>query len=1358
LAERLQSSTGGAALPALTRAGGDGPQPLSFAQQRMWFLDQLQPGQSLYNMPSALRLTGALEVPALQRAFDELVRRHESLRTTFHAEGGEPFQLIHPATGQQVEHVDLSHVPDAASRQAEVVRLATEDTLRSFDLATGPLLRVTLVKLAPDDHALLLCMHHIISDGWSTGVLVREVAALYETFRRGLPSPLPELPMRYTDYALWQRGWMSGEALRAQLGWWKEQLGGAPHTLEVPGDKPRPASLSHRGALAPIHLPPALSQALEALAQREGVTPFMLLLAAFQTLLHRYSGQDDVLVGSPIAGRRHAQTEGLIGFFVNTLVLRARFTPGLTFRELLAQVKDMTLGAYEHQDVPFERLVEELQPARDLSRTPLFQALFVLQNTPEEELSLPELTLRGVHVETTTSRFELEFSLTRAPDGYRGGLVFNTDLFEPSTAARMVDHLHLLLEGVLARPEAPLSASSLLGGTERKRMLVEWNATATDYPHSTTLQGLFEQQAALRPDAIALEFGEQRLTYAQLDARANQLANLLLKYGVGPEVLVAVSLDRSAELIVSLLAILKAGGAYVPLDASYPSQRLAHMLEDAPARLLITSRALRASLPVAENLTCIYVEELPLDMLPRTRPVSGATSRNLAYVVFTSGSTGRPKGVAIDHRGVMRLLHGARYAHLGPEETFVHVAPISFDASTLEIWGPLLFGGRLVVFPPQSPSDLELLSGVLQRHGVTTLFLTSGLFSQVVDLKPESLRGLRQILTGGDVVSASHVRKVVETLGIPVTACYGPTESTVIASTWEMTDVARVGTSIPIGTPIANTQVYVLDAHLQPVPPGIPGELFIGGDGLARGYLSRPDLTAERFIPDPFSLTPGERLYRSGDKARWRADGVLEFLGRIDNQVKVRGYRIELAEVEAALLTHPGVREAVAVVRQDTPGDKRLVAYVIGDMEVLDSNTLRAWVQQRLPEYMMPSAIVILGTLPLTPNGKLDRKALPAPDLSGLQKSRYVAPRNSTEEALTSLFSKVLGTGRVGVEDSFFELGGHSLLATQLVSRIRATFGVELPLRAIFESPTVAGLAERLQSATSDTRMPALTRNRPTGPIPLSFAQQRLWFLDQLQPGSALYNIPMALSLSGTVEQSALQRAFDALVRRHEALRTTFHVEGGEPRQVIHPAAERQLPLVDLSGLPSEQRQAEVLRLATEDAQRPFDLAAGPLMRVSLVKVSPTEHVLLLNMHHVISDGWSMSVLVREVATLYAAFRLGQSAPLPELPVQYADYSVWQRDWLRGETLRAQLGWWKQSLAGAPHALDVPTDKPRPATLTHQGASIRVHLPGELSHALETLAQREGATPFMLLLAAWQTLLHRYSGQEDVLVGSPIAG
>ncbi|RYZ40223.1 MAG: amino acid adenylation domain-containing protein [Myxococcaceae bacterium] len=1356
LAARLGHAVPTAHAAPLTRADRTSAPPLSFAQQRLWFIDQLDPGSSLYNVPMALKLVGALDVRALRGSIDALMARHEALRTTFRMEDGAPVQVIHAQLQVPFETVDLTDVPDAESRQAQAQRLRRQEARRPFNLGEGPLMRALLLKLGEQEHQLVLHLHHIVSDGWSLGVLIREVTTFYESLRLGRTPALPELPVQYADFAVWQRDWLQGKTLETQLSWWKDSLEGAPGVLELRTDRPRPNVLTPEGVTARVRIPRALSEQVEALAKQEGATPYMLLLAAFQTLLHRYSGQDDVLVGSPIANRRHAETEGLIGFFVNTLVLRARFGGVHTFRELLAQVRTTTLGAQEHQDVPFEKLVEELQPARDLGRTPFFQALFVLQNAPLPELTLPGLSLQPLETGTGSARFDLELSLLRTPEGFEGGLHYPSALFEPDTVARMARHLEALVEAMVASPGAPLKRFSLLNEVERKQVLVDWNATGGDYPREACIQDLFMAQAARTPDAVALEFGDTRLTYAQLDMRSNQWAHLLREHGVGPDVLVAVCLDRSVELIVSLLAILKAGGAYLPLDATYPAPRLTAMLEDAPPKLLLTTREVRAKLAVDDALPCLFVEEARLEQRPPSPVHAGTHSRHLAYVDFTSGSTGRPKGVATEHRGVLRLLHHASYVELGPKTAFLLISPISFDASTLEVWGPLLFGGRLVVFPASSPSDLALLEKTIQRHGVTTLFLTAGLFSQVVDLKPEALWGVRQVLTGGDVVSAPHVRRVVQELGIPVTAGYGPTETTVFASTHRMTDASQVGASVPIGRPIAETQLYVLDVHGQPQPAGVPGELFIGGDGLARGYLSRPDLTAERFVPNPFSPTPGERLYRTGDVARWTPEDVLEFLGRMDAQVKVRGFRIELAEVEVALRAHPAVRDAVALVRQDTPGDKRLVAYVAG---VTDGPAVRAFVQQRLPEYMVPSAVVVLDALPLTANGKLDRKALPVPGAT-TPRTGFTAPSTPTQATLATLFAEVLGVERVGIMDNFFELGGHSLLATRLVARVRSSFGVELPLRALFEAPTVAALASRLESRPEPDgpQAPALIRAERPEVLPLSFAQQRLWFIDQLEPGSPLYNIPTALRLSGALDVSALQQAVDALVQRHESLRTTFETHEGDPRQRIHPAPSRTLRTVDLSALPEDAREAEAIRRASEDALRPFDLARGPLVRFTLLTLDARDHVLLLCLHHAIADGWSFGILIRELVALYEAFRQGQGSPLIPLPVQYADYALWQRSWLQGDVLDAEVTWWKQALSGAPMVLSLPTDKPRPAHRSSRGATLPVRLSPALSDAVEALAQREGATPFMVLLAALQTLLHRYTGQDDLLVGSSIAG
>ncbi|RKH54663.1 amino acid adenylation domain-containing protein, partial [Corallococcus llansteffanensis] len=1329
--------------------------PLSFAQQRLWLIDQLQPGSSTYNIPAVVRLEGPLHREALRQALSALVQRHEALRTCFPQRHGQPFQLIAPPSSLPLREVDLEGLGDATA--AEARRLVSHESTLGFDLAQGPLVRALLLRLAQEEHVLVLTLHHIVSDGWSMGVLVREVAALYEAFRQGLPSPLPALPVQYADYALWQRGWLHGDVLHAQLAYWRQQLTGAA-SLELPTDKPRPAVQSFRGASVPVLLPTALAERLRALGHQHSVTPFMLLLAVWQALLSRYSGQADVSVGSPIAGRQRSETEGLIGFFVNTLVLRSQVDASRDFLQLLRGVREVALGAFAHQDVPFERLVEELRPERDMSRSPLFQALFALQNAPAAGLQLRELALRPVENESPSTRFDLELTLSESPQGFSGGLRYNRDLFSASTAQRLASHFRAFAEALVAQPEAPLASVSFLSEDERRQLLVDWNDTATEYPRGTTLPEVFAQVVAHFPEKCAVESESLHLTYRQLDERANQLAWHLRRLGVSTDSRVALALERSVELVVALVAILKAGGAYVSLDPAYPRERLVAMLEDTGPRVLLTSRELLPKLPHA-GLTAVVLEDVALDAEALQAPPPAALSDSLAYVDFTSGSTGRPKGVGTTHAGVLRTVFGVDYAHFGPDETLLLMAPIAFDASTLELWGALLHGSKLAVYPPHAVSDAHTLETVLIRHGVTTLWLTAGLFTQVVDTHLPALRSVRQVLTGGDVIPPGPVRRVLEELRIPVTAGYGPTETTVFATSHRFTSAEQVGTTIPLGRPLGNTRVYVLDAAGQLVPVGVTGELFVGGDGLARGYIGQPSLTADRFIPNPFSATPGARLYRTGDLVRWGKEGVLEFLGRADAQVKVRGYRIELSEVEGALSSFPGVREAVAMAREDQPGDKRLVGYFAAP-ESLSLSELRTHLQQRLPEYMVPSSLVRLEALPLTANAKVDRKALPVPESAlAARHVDHVAPRTPTEELVASLFAQVLRVERVSVQEDFFLLGGHSLLATQLVSRLRSTFGVELPLRALFEASSVQALASRvdaaLQSGLRSEAPPLVPMPRPEE-LPLSFAQQRLWLIDQLQPGSSTYNIPAVVRLEGPLHREALRQALSALVQRHEALRTCFPQRHGQPFQLIAPPSSLPLREVDLEGL-GDATAAEARRLVSHESTLGFDLAQGPLVRALLLRLAQEEHVLVLTLHHIVSDGWSMGVLVREVAALYEAFRQGLPSPLPALPVQYADYALWQRGWLHGDVLHAQLAYWRQQLTGAA-SLELPTDKPRPAVQSFRGASVPVLLPTALAERLRALGHQHSVTPFMLLLAVWQALLSRYSGQADVSVGSPIAG
>ncbi|RKH18898.1 amino acid adenylation domain-containing protein [Corallococcus sp. CA047B] len=1348
--------------PALVPAPREGLLPLSFAQQRLWLLDRLDPDSPLYNVPAAVNLSGPLNAIALEQALQALVQRHEALRTIFPSIEGQPHQAIAPELAPRLKVVEL-HTPEEAAWQAEVQRLAKQEAETPFDLARGPLLRATLLKRSEQEHVLLLTLHHIVSDGWSLGVLVREVAALYEAASQGRASSLPALPIQYADYALWQRQWLSGEVLKAELSWWKQYLAGAPPALELPTDRPRPSVRSHRGSVLPVALPRELSSALAALSRREGSTLFMTLLAAFQVLLHRHSGQDDIVVGSPIAGRTRAETEGLIGFFVNTLVLRTDLSGEPSFRELLKRVREVTLGAYVHQDVPFEKLVEELAPARDLSRSPLFQVMFVLQNAPMPELSLGEAKLTPMPVAQTVAKFELTLFLEETADGLKGSLEYNTDLFDAGTVERLAGHYQTLLEGIVAEPEQSVSRLPLLTEPEHHQLVRAFNQTQTNFPRERCIHELFEAQAKKTPNAVAVVFEDQRLTYRELDQRANQLGHHLRSMGVGPEVLVGLCVERSLELVVGLLGILKAGGAYLPLDPSYPEERLAFMLEDSGTPILLTQRQRVDGLPKHRARTLLL--DTDWEHIARERmdkPESGGGPEGLAYVIYTSGSTGKPNGVMIPHRGLVNYLAWCTQAYdvVNGRGAPVH-SSISFDLTITGLFSPLLVGQPVVLLPERD--GIDVLVDALDRHDDFSLVKLTPAHLELIPrlLRPERAAGrARALVIGGEALSWEALSFFQRSA--PATRLineYGPTETVVGCCIYEApADVAKTG-PVPIGRPIANTRLYVLDARLQPVPLNVPGELYIGGAGVGRGYRNRPALTAERFRPDPFSDEPDARLYKTGDLCRWLPDGNLEYLGRADHQVKLRGFRIELGEIESILSQHPSVRQAVVIAREDAPGEKRLVAYVVGHETPLPGlGELRSHLQGRLPDYMVPTAFVALPVLPLTPNGKVDRKALPPPDLASADLARdFVGPRTPVEEVLATVWAQVLRVPRVSLFDSFFDLGGHSLLAMQVLGRVRIAFGVDVPLRALFETPTVAAVAALVEAAMragASPAAPALVPAPREGLLPLSFAQQRLWLLDRLEPDSPLYNVPTAVHLSGPLNASALEQALQALVQRHEALRTTFPNIEGQPHQAIASELALRLKVVELHTPEEAAWQAEVQRLAKQEAETPFDLAHGPLLRATLLKRSEQEHVLLLTLHHIVSDGWSLGVLIRELGALHA----GHAASLPALPIQYADYALWQRQWLSGEVLKAELSWWKQHLAGAPPALELPTDRPRPSVRSHRGSVLPVALPRELSSALAALSRREGSTLFMTLLAAFQVLLHRHSGQDDIVVGSPIAG
>ncbi|HEY0022714.1 MAG TPA: amino acid adenylation domain-containing protein [Longimicrobium sp.] len=1350
-----QSAAASPAEPAPIPARGQGPAPLSFSQRRLWFLDRMEPGNAFYNLPNAVRMRGALDLPALERALGEIVRRHEALRTVFTEADGSPVQVIAPFAGFALPVEDLSGLSEA-DREAAARRRVGEEAARPFDLSAGPLFRAGLLRLGSEDHVLLVSMHHIVSDGWSLGILLREMSALYAAYREGRESPLPELAVQYADFAAWQHEQLAGGVLERQLAYWRERLAGAPELLELPTDHPRPAVQTYRGATVPVELSPELLERLQALGRSEGATLYMTLLSAFQVLLSKYSGSTDVVVGSSIAGRTRKEVEELIGFFVNSLVLRTDLSGDPTFRETLRRVREVTLGAFANQEVPFEKLVAELQPERSLSHSPLFQVIFELQKAAGGQGGgLPGLNMQAAGAENASAQFDLSLELAATPQGLRGGLNYSTDLLERATAERMIGHLARVLEQVAADPDVRLSRLALAGVEERAQVVVEWNRTEAEYPRAASIHALFEAQAGRTPDAAALVWGTEEVTYRELDARANRLAHHLAGLGVRPESRVGLRLERSVENVVATLAVLKAGGCCVPVDTSYPAERMELMLADSGVRVLLSGGEIDAP----PGLHVVRLDQVA-DVLaggPDHPLPANASAGNLAYVFYTSGSTGRSKGVMMAHREVVQYAACLpQTMPIGPGDRVAQASNASFDAAVFEIWGALVHGATLVGIDRDVLLSAPRLGQALREQGITHLYQTAALFNQHVREQVDVYAGLRQLVFGAEAVGTESVRRMLRE-GKPARVLheYGPTEATVWCTLEKVDEVAEDAPTVLIGRPIPNARAYVLDPAGEPLPVGVPGDLCIGGDGVVRGYLGRPALTAERFVPDPFATEPGARMYRTGDRARWKSEGKLEFMGRLDDQVKIRGFRIEPGEVEAAIAAYPGVREARVMMREDQPGDKRLVAYVVGEVE---ADGLRAHLRQGLPEYMVPQAIVALDRLPLNANGKVDRKALPVPEYAGAD--RHVAPRTPTEEVLASVWAEVLGVERVGSEDHFFDLGGHSLLATRIAARVRQAFGVDLPLRALFERSVLSELAAEIDGLRG-TGAPAdaIALAARGGDLPATFAQERLWFVDALDPGSPVYAIPFSHRITGRLDEDAVRRALAELVRRHEPLRTTLPAVDGVPVQrIAPPPAGFDLPVTDLRHLPADERRAEAGRLAAEAKRHRFDLARGPLFRASLVHVADDEHLLLLNLHHAIGDGGSLGVLLEELSALYGAFSRGEPSPLPEPALQYADYAVWQRERLSGAALERQVEFWRQALDGAPALLELPTDRPRPPVESHRGAVEHLFVPRDMAAEVHALARREGSTLFMVLLAALDVVLGRLAEQDDVVVGTPIAG
>ncbi|HVI44817.1 MAG TPA: amino acid adenylation domain-containing protein [Chitinophaga sp.] len=1309
--------------------------PLSYSQERLWFIDQLE-GSVHYHIPTVIRLRGNLDKVALENAFRTIVNRHEALRTVVVTDNGDAGQRILDKDGWQLQVTD-----DPALKQDTVALQAYIQQLLEapFDLTASYMLRAHLVVLGATEYILVAVVHHIASDAWSKSIIVKELAALYNAATVELPVP----EMQYADYALWQRGYLDGAVLEEKISYWKNKLTGVA-ALNLPTDFPRPVVQSTRGAVVAFNIDKTTTDGLNTLSREEGVTLFMTLLAAYNVLLYRYSGGTDICIGTSIAGRTRQELEGIVGFFINTLALRTDLSNDPAFTALLQQVKQTTLEAFGHQDVPFEKVVEAVVKQRDVSRTPLFQAAFSLQSGPvAPDLALNGLVLENESVTYTTTKFDLVFTIQETPEGLHGLIEYGADLFREDTIHRMAAHYGQLLRAVVQSRKQKVNALTMLTPDEMEQLLTTFNDTAVPFPQQHSILDLFALQVITQPDATALIYNDEIRTYKELDDRSNQLAHFLQHRGVTKETLVPLCMHRSFEMLTAIFAVLKAGGAYVPVDPDYPEQRISYMLADTGATLLLSASSCEDRLPVMSGIDIILLdnEQDNINAYAKTPLQEQPSPDQLAYVIYTSGSTGRPKGVMIEHQGVVNMALGQAAAlRLQRGTRSLQFASFGFDASCYEIFNTLLSGGILVL--PQQ-DDLLItarFAALLEKHAVELVTLPPS-YQHVVK---EQLASVKTVVSAGEPLNRED-GQYIRSKGIRLINAYGPTENTVCTT---LTDQPfHDNNTIVIGSPVANMQVYILgDGHAL-CPVGVPGEICTSGAGLARGYLHRPDLTAEKFIRHPYSNAWGSRLYRTGDLGRWLPDGTIEYLGRIDDQVKIRGYRIELGEIERVLQDSDLVKQAVVLAKTDAHDAalKRLVAYVVPDGD-FNRTGIISHLQKILPEYMIPAAFVAMEQLPLTPSGKFDRKALPDPEVAA--ESEYTAPRTATEQLLAGIWEQLLNRERIGIYDNFFEAGGHSLLAMRFMAALRRQLGVELSMKALFLHPTIAGFAAYMQENKVSALPPVVTGERPEM-IPLSYSQERLWFIDQLE-GSVHYHIPAVLRLKGAIDILSLEKALTAIVGRHEVLRTVFEEYEGEVYQHVQEKGSWQLEVIAVHAV-------EVDEMITSLINRPFDLAIDHMLRAQLLLLTNNEHLLVVTLHHIAADGWSMGIIVKELAALYQAAIAGNEDPLPVPEIQFADYAVWERTHLSGAVLEEKVAYWRNKLAGTT-VLNIPADLPRPAIQSTRGAISLFRFEATLLQQLRYLSQQEGTTLFMTLLAAFKVLLYRYTGQEDVCIGTTIAG
>ncbi|MHC5760523.1 amino acid adenylation domain-containing protein [Nostoc sp.] len=1352
--------------------------PLSYAQQRLWFLDQLEPNSAFYNIPIALRLVGNLNQAALEQSLQEIIHRHEALRTNFITVDGKPSQIIHTETNWTVSVFEWQHL-SPAEQEIATQQLAQEQALLPFDLANEALIRATLVLLSQTEHILLVCMHHIVSDGWSMGVFIQELAALYKAYSQGEPSPLAPLPIQYADFAIWQREWLQGDVLQTQLSYWQQQLKDAPALLSLPTDRPRPAVQTFAGATQEFKLSVELTNRLTKLSQEQGCTLFMTLLAAYHTLLYRYTGVADILVGTPIANRDHSEIEGLIGFFVNTLVMRADLSGNPSFSQLLSHVREIALGAYVHQELPFEMLVETLHPERNLSHTPLFQVMFALQNAPMSQVELAGLTISSLPAERATAKFDLSLSIHNSANfaeasptttlstgaGLVGVWEYSTDLFDSSTIERMTGHFVTLLEGIVANPKERISQLPMLTQVEQHQLLVEWNSTQAEYPFDKCIHELFEEQVECTPDAVAVVFENQQLTYQQLNCRANQLAHYLQSLGVKPDTLVGICVERSLLMVVGLLGILKAGGAYLPLDPDYPQERLSFMLEDAQVPVLLTQQQLQEKLPQyqvqvvcldtdwqfisqsnPDNLITLRVRQFRLDGNRQdSNCLTTVQAANLAYVIYTSGSTGQPKGVMLSHRNLCNHMSWMQATFpLTEKDKVLQKTPFSFDASVWEFYAPLLVGGQLLLAQPGGHADTAYLLKLIAQEQVTTVQFVPSLLQILIEQGGlETCHSLKQIFCGGEALPVALQENVLSNLNVNLHNLYGPTEACIDATFW----TCKPGIErqvVPIGRAIANTQIYILDEYLQPVPVGVAGEMHIGGAGLARGYLNRPELTKEKFISNPFSIDPDSQLYKTGDLGRYLPDGTIEYLGRIDNQVKIRGFRIELGEIEARLSQHEDIQACCVIVREDIPGDKRLVAYAVPHLgQTPTISQLRSFLSSQLPQHMIPHAFVLLESLPLLPNGKINRRALPAPESRGELEVSFVAPRNQIEETLAQIWAEVLRVEQVGIHDNFFKLGGDSILSIQIISRAKQA-GLQLTLKQLFAHQAIAELAtvENIASVIH------IEQGLVTGTLPLTPIQH--YFFEQNLQQPHHFNQSFLLSVPSDLKAELLKQVLQQLLVHHDALRLRF-TQSESTWQQIHSAVTNSIAFshIDLSALPESEQQTAIETKAAS-FQASLNLSEN-LVQVAFFHLGIDKRArLLIVIHHLVVDGVSWRILLEDLQTAYQQLAQGKAIALTAKTTSFKDWSEKLTAYAQSQALKSEVAYWlNESRAAVP---PIPVDYTQGANTVASASTVSVSLNEiETRALLQDVPKAYNTQINDVLLTALVLVLARWTNSSSVL-------